>query len=688
MSNLDKTQLSQAIIDDMKKFAKTGEDPIFWLANDKNVSVDEIITRMQSANIESVIDLGVKDEEQWKMSNPNYTLRKSVAPITNTDKYSSFALVENADRIGRLRYPLVASYASKNLFFSTKTFSGYSHLIDRIKSAYKVKIVERNDSGELFSYKRKGRIRAMLKNKGIGAVNLCRKLFKKQVFKPSISYKGKIVINSSISVGNNQRYKFAEQEKLTRILYALTTITSKELAKQNKIKLDKKVMAYANLYANVLISRAINYGSSSANRVVEASLSLQMCNTLAGLDIDKDTLKKANDLGMQTALYTINKLGLTKEQVMSAMRATGYTYQSTPNSIKEAIAPRRAYVNEDTYVKEAEDLIGIEHDNDKAQDNRAKTAFTANTNKDVLKDKEKTNTTNQETVKTKTEDVKKDTMPKHEKDVLDNPGPDDVIYLPGPKEKEALDNPAPDNVIYLGCTQEEYEKQKQEEKSKNKIDDTTADELNTDDLVAWGDAFAALDGAVSGETKYSTLDELEGVKTTDVYLTRRSAEKYIDRVVLTAIRRNIDGDVNKISTKEETSKVAQRAKRRYNFLEHLYTYYDRNKDKDTEVLQDSVDKELSSAELSDNIYAHSYAKSVVDLRQSILTDIFGEADKILKPEGKGIIAVVNDYAEDKYKSKLSTYVKGALKVCLKTIFKEIDEKNFEQKNLTEPVPVK
>ena len=58
MSDLDKTQLSEALLKDMKDFARTGEDPIFWLVNGKDVSIDAIITRMQSANIESVVELG------------------------------------------------------------------------------------------------------------------------------------------------------------------------------------------------------------------------------------------------------------------------------------------------------------------------------------------------------------------------------------------------------------------------------------------------------------------------------------------------------------------------------------------------------------------------------------------------------------------------------------------------------
>ncbi len=618
MSDLNKTQLSESLLKDMKDFAKTGEDPIFWLANKKNVSIDEIITRMQSANIESVVALGYKTIDQWSKSTPPRTVRSSIAPITNTNRYSSFALVEDAKNIGKLRYPLVASYAAKNLFFESKTFSDYSRFINKIQSAYKIKIIEKNDSGSLFNYKRKGKIRAQLKNIGLGALNLCRKLTKKQTYKTSSSYKGKIILNGSIAIGDNHRYKFSQQEKLTRIIYALTTVTSKDIAKQNKVKLDKNVMAYANLLANVLICRAINYGNNNANRVVEASLSLQMCNTLAGLEIDTETLNKANDVAMQTALFTINKLGISKNEIMNAMHATGYTYYTQPQTIIEALVPRLTIRNEEIFVNNASQLLGIPYNSKSYENNITKTeANNINISKssEIIANEEETKEVNKEPIK-----IEK-------------------------KQLDALDNPPPEEIIYLGM----------------------GDQTDNKEIA-----------------KVATLAEHMGVKTTNTYLTKASAEKYIDKVVLSAIRKGIDQDLTKIVNNEDNSKATQRAKRRYNFLEHLYTYYDRNKNNDSQSLEENINKELDSVEVGDNVYAHSYAKSIVDLRHSIINDLFGDNEKILKPEGKEIAGMVNDQTEKKYNSKLSVYVKGALKKCLRTVFKEIDGKSFEQKNLVEP----
>ena len=628
MSDLKNQKLSGRIIKDFRNFARTGEDPIFWLAKGKDVSIDEIITRMQSANIFTIANLGIKTADEWEHSRPARTVRKTVAPITENGSYSSFALIENDNRYGKLRYPLVASFISDDLPFATKTFQDYSSLIKKIKSSYKVKIIEKNDSGEIFSYKRKV-LTAKLKNVGYGALNLCRKMFRKKILKPSPSYKGKIVINSTIGIGNNRRYKFSEQEKITRILYALISAGSKEFAKENKTKLDKKVMAYVNLYASILVSRAIDYGTDRSNRMVEASLSLQMCNTLAGLDIDSETLKSASKLGMQTALFTIDKLGISKQSVMQAMRATGYTYYSVPETIEEALVPKRTLVNEEDFVKGAEKALGV---------------------KPVTQEAERSTAASETAHKEEATEQKHVAEKKHIKDALDNPKPDTVIYVPPMKQD------------------------KKEEKEE-KTDYYTVDFGDMEDtFMLSSDLFK----------KVRDLKHNEGVKTKDVYLTKGSAEKYIDKVVLSALSDDIDRDFKKINSGEDTSAAVQRAKRRYNYLEHIYSYYDKNKLQDSEALKEDIEKELVSSEAGDNVYAHSFAKSIVDLRKGILTGIFGDEEKILKPENKEIATVVNDYAQDKYKSRLSTYVKSSLRKCLKTVFKEIDSKSFEQKNLVEP----
>ena len=49
-----------------------------------------------------------------------------------------------------------------------------------IKSAKKrVKIIEKNDNESLFSYKKKGKFTGFIKNIGLGVMNLCRKVFRK-----------------------------------------------------------------------------------------------------------------------------------------------------------------------------------------------------------------------------------------------------------------------------------------------------------------------------------------------------------------------------------------------------------------------------------------------------------------------------------------------------------------------------
>ena len=589
MVELDKSRLSKAILEDMEDFAKTGEDAIYWLANGKQTSIDKIITRIQSANIETVATSGLKTVDDWSKANRNFVVRTSVAPVSNDEKYSSFSIIENENSYGKLRYPLTASFASKTLPFSTKTFQNYSQLINKIKSAYKIKIIEKNDNESLFSYKKKGKFTGFIKNIGLGVLNLCRKVFRKDKYRSQPLFKGKIKINSSLSLGSGKRYKFSEQEKFTRVIFALTSTTIDDFAKKDKINLDSKVKAFANLYANVLISRAINYGDERSNKMVETSLTLQMSNTLAGLNIDAKTLNQASKLGLDAALYTINKLGLSIDNVMESMKASGYKYTTTPQTIEEAIAPKFSYINSAEMASKAIELLGLsaESKNDKKVD-------------------------------------KVD-------DALNNPKPKDVIYI-APKVDDALNNPKPGDVIYLG--------------------------------------------------QVDKASKLNGVKNSTIYLTRKSAEKYVDRVVTSRLKRNIENTVKKLDSYQGTEKTALKARRNYNFLEHMYTFYDRSKDLDANQLQEKVESELNKQNIGDNIYAHSYAKSIIDLRRDVVDGVFQGNDKIEKPEGKDTATLINEYTEKTYGSRLATYMNAVIKDCLKTVFKEIDDKTFEQKDLT------
>ncbi len=343
----DKNRLSEKMLADVLNFEKTGEDAIYWLGKGVLKNTDEIITRIQSSHIGEVCLSGLKTIEEWKNSNsPLNEVRASLCPVSSTNKYSSYALKESDFSMGALRYPLFNTFASKNILFSTKTFPKYYDLLNRIKREYKIKIVEQSSKGELFSYKRRGRVTAMLKNTGLRALNLCKKLFKRETFSINPSYKGKIVIRDTYTYNNGNAYKFSQQEKFTKILDAIVNIETKHQNKKLKAKLSKDEQFFARLYSEVLLSRAINYGDVESNKNVESSLTLQMSNVLARLDMAPEQIANASKVGVKVAMQTINKLGLTLTDVRNSFIGSGYKYKIEPVTIEDALLAKQAPVNE------------------------------------------------------------------------------------------------------------------------------------------------------------------------------------------------------------------------------------------------------------------------------------------------------------------------------------------------------
>ena len=542
----DKLRLSQKMLDDVKDFEETGEDAIYWLGKGKLKSTDEIITRIQSSHMAEVCFSGLKTKEEWENSNGVLTeIKESLCPVSSTDKYSSYALKESDYSMGNLRYPLFNTFASKNVLFSTKTFPNYYNLLNRIKSAYKIKIVEQSFKGDLFTYKRKGRITAMLKNSGLKVLNLCKKLFKKQTFTINPSYKGKIVIKDTYTYNNGNVYKFSQQEKFTKILDAIANIETKHQNKKLKAKLNKDEQFFARLYSEVLLSRAINYGDVVSNKNVESSLTLQMSNVLAKLDLSPEQIVNASNVGKKVALNTIKRLGLSLADVRTAFVNSGYKYKIEPVTIEDAL---------------------------------------------FAKQNLKQNVEEKNTEKPKQEEVK----------------------------------------------------------------------------------------------KFDTAKELTGVKDDKVYLTLNSAKKYIDNVIKNSFKKQIKTSVNNIYNKELSNRKEQQMQRKYNFIEHMFSFYDTHKEGSLNELNNIVDNEFKNPDqIKERNYAHSFSKSFIDFKNYILERIFDKNDKIEKKEGKGISTVINELVQKEYGKKLSSYVLDKVKKGTNQMFKDIDSKTFKPVDIRE-----
>lgn len=545
MNILNLNSLSVAMKNDLKDYQSTGEDAIFLLGKYRDLSIDQIITRLQSSRIGEVFNSGLKTVKEWnEFSAPLKDIRTSLSPVCD-NKYSCFALKESEQFYGQLRYPLCSSFASKNILFSKKIFPKYNELVKKIKDVYKVKIVEKNDKSELYRFKKENKIKAMIKNFAYGALNLCRKLFKKSKLSTMSSYRGKIVINNNLVFDNNSMYKISEQEKFTKILDGILSTTTSIAAKKLRSNLSSKELFFSRLYAEVLLSRAIDYGDPETNRKIEDSLTLQMSNVLAGLDMSNSELNEASKIGFNVALTTIKNLGLTLEDIKKSVMNAGYKYDVMPTSIEEALLPKYA-LNENLIKAEDENL------------------------------------------------------------------------------------------------------QQNNEQKKDESND-----------------------------KYADKTRLFGIKDAKTNLTKNSAKKYIDKVIESNLKKQIDKSVGKIILGDEGDKKLANLNRHYNFLEHMLSFYNKNKDVDKLKIEEILNSELNeSREVEDNNYAHSFAKSFVDLRKDILEELFGNKEVIEKKDGKSVMTLINEYVEQKYGKKLSSFVSNALNKNLKSIYREIDKNAF------------
>ena len=175
--------------------------------------------------------------------------------------------------------------------------------------------------------------------------------------------------------------------------------------------------------------------------------------------------------------------------------------------------------------------------------------------------------------------------------------------------------------------------------------------------------------------KVSTKPELTGIKN-KVYLTRKSAYRYIDGVIEGCVSKVTDSVVKKRYAEGTTAKKIALLDRQYNFLDHIISFYIKNKDKNN-ISQ--IEKELGcEINVADNNVAHSYANAFIEMREYIVNQIFGENERIEKPDGKQIATLINDFVAEKYNSKLSTFVVEKLKKNMKDVFKQIDTNTYEQ----------
>lgn len=342
MLNVDKSRLTKEMLKDIEEYERTGEDAIFLLAKQEN-DYRDIITRMQSSNILFVANSGVKTLDDWNNNGMmNCGVNEKLVALNNDNgklKYSCYALKAPTSYKQGLRLPFVDSYASKkrSLFAGNNEFSTYSSLLEKISGVYKIKIKEVDSAKKHIVYKKGSKFVSMLKDKTHRVLNLCRKFLRKEQKVAPIRFKGKLSITKHLSSVSKSRYEISQQEKFTEILDKIILATAKHFAKNDKLDLTEKEMLVATLYADIVMSRAINYGDVKNNTDIENALKLQLSNVLATLEPSKSKLKQLTNLGMKSAIYNLQKMGISVKEVVDNAKVCGFTYSSEPTTYEDAL---------------------------------------------------------------------------------------------------------------------------------------------------------------------------------------------------------------------------------------------------------------------------------------------------------------------------------------------------------------
>ncbi len=342
MLNVDKSRLTKEMLKDVEEYEKTGEDAIFLLAK-KDSNYKDIITRMQSSNIAFVANSGVKTLDDWNNNEAiNCNINEKLVALNEdggNQKYSCYALKAPNSFNQGLRLPFIDTYASKkkSLFAGNTTFSTYNSLLENISNTYKIKIKELDYAKKHIVYKNGSKIIAMLKDKAHRVLNMCRKFLHKEQTEAPIRYKGKLKITKFLNSVSKSKYGVSQQERATEILDKIIFATVRYFAKNDKIELTSKEMLVATLYADILMSRAINYGDTKNNNDIENALKLQLSNVLSALEPSSGKLKQLANLGMKSAIYNLKKMGISIQDVVSNAKKCGFAYASEPTTYEDAL---------------------------------------------------------------------------------------------------------------------------------------------------------------------------------------------------------------------------------------------------------------------------------------------------------------------------------------------------------------
>ena len=762
MPTFDINRLSKPMLADYQDYAKTGEDAIYWLVASKQThTTDQIINRMQSSTIERTALSGLKTLGEWSASQYGPTqIRATLAPVSNTNKYSSFALLERGIQIGKLRYPLRHSFAATKPAFVKKTYATYMSMLRTIKQQYGIEVVETARFNEMFRYTHTGKFSGFIKN----PFEFTRLATPNQNLseRRKLEYQGTIYLNNTLRLANGVQYEISQQEKMTKVFDAIFEVSVNQYAKErpeNGLTEDEKFVA--RLIADVLMSRAIDFGDAEDNINAETSLTLQLANVLAYLELSPDRLKVCGAVGLTCAQDACIKMGLDINKVMQGMQNANHTYKKTPLNLAEALAPinKPFEVTIETVEEKPEVVIPKKPS---PIDELAELLDTSKEDKEKGELAEKLARLIQRVSDKKQEQERQDEQRRKQEEAARLAAEAEALRLAEEKRKqEEAERLAAEQEAQRKAEEEEKRRLAEEEARRKAEEERLAQQRKLEEearrlaeerkkleqeqarLKAEEEARKKAEAeakrkaeeeakrqaeerrkqaeaariAAEAEAKRKAEEEerrkqeeakkeeerkrleeenrrlkaeeearkkaeeeeakkkigkksvLFGIKD-KIYLKRKSAADYFDKIILKSISSATDTIVKSRYAPSVSKKKADLLDRQYNFLDHMMSFYNKNK---LTGNAEQIERELTSEHgIADNNVAHAFANAFIELREHILDQIFAQEDKIEKPDGKSIATIINECVEEKFGSKLSTFVNDQIKREIKEIFKQID----------------
>lgn len=319
-----KNELSALIQDKVTAF-----DMLVQNCNEENCDLDssKLVSRLQAQYVTSPKQSkSIEDWDQNEFYQPNEVNNDicAVAP----GKYSSFALLKVFDNF-KTDFPLDDDYTTNKDVFNNNAFSDSSleTYIQLFKRKLGVKISQSTVVDKtIYSHNFVNRAVVKIKNKFL-------KMFKKQE-KAQGMFTGFIMLKTK-----HGGYAISNVEKLAKIYDAILAVATKKEAKEFKKQMgkrNKEITFASQLLANVLMSRVHDLQDINNNKQLEKCFWLQFANTLNKYGFSADELKLITTIGTKSAVSTCQKMGITKNKIVSKMIELGYNYSVVPTDESQA----------------------------------------------------------------------------------------------------------------------------------------------------------------------------------------------------------------------------------------------------------------------------------------------------------------------------------------------------------------